>query len=307
MFMNKFKGFFYAASTSVTFGLIPLFTLPLLNHGLSIDSILFYRFSFATMALILMMLFKKESFKIDFKEIPILLILGVLYIGASLFLLMGYEFMGAGVATTIHFTYPVFVTLLMFILFREKASLITWLAILLAVFGVAKLSMTGAKFTLDLVGVIIVVLSAVAYALYIVGVNKSRLQTMDGRKLAFYVFMISSVFFAVKAFANEGIQPIPNTTSVLNLALLAVVPTVISNVTLVMAVRNIGGTMTSVLGAMEPVTAVFVGAFVFSESLTWQQVFGILLIIAAVIIIILSNKITRSLYSVFRKSRPRHA
>ena len=254
-----------------------------------------------------MMSLKKETFRIQMRDVPVLILLGLLYTGSAMFLFWGYNFMGAGVATTIHFTYPIFVTLLMFVFFREKASWITWLAILLAIAGVAKLSIKGSELTLDPLGMLIVVLSAMAYASYIIVVNKSRVRSMNGRKLAFYVFIVSTLLFAVKAMSNEGIQPVPDALSWINLFLLAVVPTVISNITLVLAVHHIGGTLTSVLGAMEPVTAVCIGAFVFQEEFTWQSGFGILLIITAVTLIILSKTIQKTLSTVVRKIRPRHA
>ncbi len=224
--MNSLKGFFYGIATSVTFGLIPLFTLPLMQKGMVFDSILFYRFLFATFALGAMMKIKKESFRIESRDIPMFLLLGLLYTGSAMFLFWGYGFMGAGVATTLHFTYPVFVTLLMLVLFREKASWVTWVAILLAIYGVSELSLKGDELSADATGVIIVLLSAVCYAGYIVAVNKSRLRDMSGRKLAFYVFIVSTVLFAIKALTNQGIQPVPDAVSIGNLFLLAVVPTV---------------------------------------------------------------------------------
>lgn len=305
--MNNLKGFLYGIATSVTFGLIPLFTLPLMAKGLIFDSILFYRFLLATAALGAMMLLKKETFRIQMRDVPVLILLGLLYTGSAMFLFWGYNFMGAGVATTIHFTYPIFVTLLMFVFFREKASWITWLAILLAIAGVANLSIKGSELTLDPLGMLIVILSAMAYASYIIVVNKSCVRSMNGRKLAFYVFIVSTLLFAVKAMSNEGIQSVPDALSWMNLFLLAVVPTVISNITLVLAVHHIGGTLTSVLGAMEPVTAVCIGAFVFWEEFTWQSGLGILFIITAVTLIILSRTIQKTLSTVVRKIRPRHA
>ncbi len=305
--MNSLKGFFYGLATSVTFGLIPLFTLPLMRKGMMFDSILFYRFLFATFALGVMMKVKKESFHIELRDIPLFLLLGLFYTGSAIFLFWGYGFMGAGVATTLHFTYPVFVTLLMWVLFREKASWVTWVAILLAVYGVSELSLKGDELSFDVSGVIIVLLSAVCYASYIVAVNKSRLRDMNGRKLAFYVFIVSTVMFAVKALTNQGIQPVPDAVSVGNLVLLAVVPTVISNITLVLAVQHIGGTLTSVLGAMEPVTAVCIGALIFGESFTAQEAWGIFLILVAVTLIVLTKTIQKTLSTVVRKIRPRHA
>lgn len=293
--MSNMKGFAYGIATSATFGLIPLFTLPIMARGMQFDSILFYRFLFASLVLTVLMIYKKESFRVDRRDIPVLVLLGVFYTISAMFLFWGYSFMSAGIATTLHFTYPVFVTLIMILVFREKTSWITLLAIVMAICGVARLSINEGEMKLSLLGVIIVLLSAVGYALYITTVNKSRVHAMVGRKLTFYVFIVSTLLFAIKASTNEGIQPIPDAFSLMNLVLLAIVPTVISNITLIQAVHNIGGTLTAVLGATEPVTAVCVGVLIFNEPFTSNLALGILLIIIAVTMIILSKSIRNTL------------
>lgn len=298
--MSHVKGFAYGIATSVTFGLIPLFTLPLMAKGMLFDSILFYRFLLATAALTILSVAKRESLRIDRRDLPVLGLLGLLYTLSAMFLFWGYSFMSAGIATTLHFTYPVFVTLVMLIFFREKTSWVTLVAILLAISGVARLSITSDEDKISLFGLVIVLLSAVAYALYITTVNKSRVRTLTGRTLTFYVFIVSTLLFALKAATNQGIQPIPDAASWLNLILLAVVPTVISNITLVLAVHHIGGTLTAVLGATEPVTAVLVGVLVFGEPFTSHLALGIGLIILAVTMIILSKSIRQSLNNLIR-------
>lgn len=305
--MNSIKGLIYGIVTSVTFGLIPLFTLPLMKEGMSLDSILFYRFLFATIALGIMMKVDKEPFAIKMNDLPLLVLLSTYYMVSAQFLFWGYDYMGAGVATTLHFTYPVFVTLLMLLLFREKASWVTWLAIILAVYGVARLSIGGEDHKFSFFGVGIVLLSALGYAAYITTVNKSHLRTMPNRKLAFYVFVFTTLLFAGKVSVTQTLQPIPDVMSGVNLVLLAVLPTVISNITLLLAVHHIGGTMTSVLGALEPVTAVCIGAFVFGEAFTWQQGLGIAMILVAVTLIILGKPIQNTLSSVVKLIRPRHS
>ena len=303
----KLKGFLYGLATSVTFGLIPLFTLPLMQKGLESDSILFYRFVVATLALGTMMVLKKESFLIHWKDVPLLLVLSLFYTASSMFLLYGYEVMGAGVATTLHFTYPIFTTLLMLLLFRERTSWVTWLAIVLAVGGVARLSLQGTELKLDPVGVSVVLLSAVGYASYIVAVNKSRLKDMHSRKLAFYVFLFTALMFTIKNGMQQQFQPLPDMASVGLIILLAVAPTVISNITLLLAVRYIGGTLTSILGALEPVTAVLIGACIFHESFTWTEAAGIALILVAVVLVILTRRIKEGVETMMKRIRPRHA
>lgn len=298
--MNNIKGFAYGIITAATFGLIPLFTLPLMAKGMQFDSILFYRFLFASLALTIITTVKKESFRIEKKDIPVLILLGFFYTASAMFLFWGYNFMSAGIATTLHFTYPVFVTLIMLLFFHEKTSWVTLAAIGLAICGVARLSISEGDISISVLGVFIVLLSAVGYALYITTVNKSRVKAMSGRKMTFFVFIVSTCMFAIKASTNQGIQPIPDALSLMNLILLAVVPTVISNITLVLAVQNIGGTLTSVLGAMEPVTAVCVGVLIFGEPFTIHLALGILLIILAVTIIILSKSIQKTLRGIRR-------
>ena len=290
---NNLKGFAYGIATSVTFGLIPLFTLPLMEKGMRFDSILFYRFLFAAIALSGMLLAKKESFRTEMRNLPILILLGAFYTGSAMFLFWGY-------------TYPIFVTLFMLFVFKEKTSWITLLAIGLAICGVARLSIDGGEMRLNGLGVIIVLLSAVAYALYIVTVNKSRVHDMPGRKLTFYVFIVSTSLFFIKAQAGTGIQPIPDLPSFINLVLLAFLPTVVSNITLVQAIHHIGSTLTSVLGATEPVTAVCVGVLVFGEPFTPHLALGILLIIVAVTLIILSKYIQKNLHEAKRLFKARH-
>ncbi|MCC8094795.1 MAG: DMT family transporter [Tannerellaceae bacterium] len=295
--LNRLKGFLYALLTSVTFGLIPLFTLPLMAKGIGYDSILFYRFTMAALVLVIIMFFKKESFQVKRGEIPFLILLGIFYTISALFLFWGYTVMSAGIATTLHFTYPVFVTLLMVLFFREKASATTNLAILAAIDGVASLSIDSSDTQISLTGILLVLLSAVGYALYIVTVNKSQLRTMSGRKLTLYAFMVSAALFLIKAGFHEGIQSLPDQASLLNVLLLAILPTVVSNIALIQAVRYLGGTLTSIMGAMEPVTAVCVGVVMFNEPLTFNLIVGILLIIGAVLLIILS----KTLAGLFKK------
>ncbi len=305
--MGKAKGLSAGIITSLSFGLIPLFSLPLMREGLGFNSILFYRFLLAAGALAVMMGLHREGFRIAWRDVPIILLLGAFYTASALFLFWGYQFMGAGLATTFHFTYPIFVTLFLLSFFGERASWGTWLAILLAVCGVALLSLRGDEQSLNPVGLVIVLLSAVGYASYITAVNKSRVYGMNGRKLAFYVFIVTTICFAVSAQLDGGIQPVRNAMSWANLLLLAIVPTVISNVTLVVAVQNIGGTLTSILGALEPLTAVAIGALFFGESFTRQDGLGIALILVAVSVVILNSTLQRAANRIFRWSRPRHA
>lgn len=289
------KGFLYGIASSATFGLIPLFTLPLMAKGMVFDSILFYRFLVAALAIGVFLILRKETFLITRKELPVLVLLGFLYSGSALFLFWGYNYLSSGIATTIHFLYPVFVTLIMIIIFHEKKSFWTIFAILLAITGVALLSWGDGETKLSGTGIFIVILSAISYALYITGVNKSQVHAMKGLKLTFYVLLFGSVLFFFMGRIKGTFQIIPDSSSYLNIFSLALVPTVISNLALVKAVKYIGSTLTSVLGAMEPLTAVCVGIILFHEPFTANLATGILCIITAVSLIILAKNLDKGI------------
>lgn len=282
-------GFAYGLLSSSTFGLIPLFTLPVIAEGMQFPSILLYRFILACIILATLLVVSGISLKLNLKDLPKLLLLAVFYDISSLFLFWGYHLISSGVATAIHFMYPVFTTLLMMVFFKEKKSIWRIFAIILAIIGVALLSISrGNNTQLSLSGIIIVLISGLGYASYLVAVNKINIQ-MNGLKLTFYVFLLGGIILFTGISLFSEVQPIPSWKSFTSLALLAIIPTIISNLALIQAIKRIGSTITSVLGAMEPVTAILVGLLLFSEVFTLQIGFGIALIIGAVLIIILKN------------------
>ena len=259
---------------------------------MDIDSILSYRFVCASLVMCIMLLMRRVSLKVSLKELLTLIILGVVFSGSSQFLFLGYNYLSVGVASTILFVYPVFVALIMFFVFKEKISWITQLSIFMAFLGVAFLywgdDITG---QISVLGIFIILLSALSYALYMIIVNKSCVKNMDGTKLTFYAMSFSAVVFTLKALITDGsIQSFPDVRSVVDLISLAIVPTAVSGITMAYSVKYVGSTATSIMGAMEPVTAVLVGIYAFSEVFTLNLAVGIFLIIAAVTLIIMYNR-----------------
>ena len=283
--MNKVNGLLYGLLSSASFGLIPLFTIPAMQAGMQFESILFYRFLFACLALGGILLVNGQSFRIKRQDIPSLFLLALLYLMSAVFLFWGYKFMASGVATTIHFMYPVLTTLIMMLFFKEKKSGWRIAAIASAVAGVYFLSGGDTKTgSFSFLGLFIVLLSALGYALYLVTMSQLKIGQMKGLLLTFYVFLFGGILLFIGTETISQLQPISKWHTAGNL-----IPTVVSNLALVRAVKSIGSTLTSVLGAMEPVTAVCVGIFLFGEAFTTSIGVGIALIIAAVIVIILKR------------------
>lgn len=286
--MLNWKGFFCGIITSATFGLIPLFTLPLLSAGMNIPSILFYRFLFASVLLGAYALLAKRGLRVTVKEMLVLAGLSLLYIGSAVFLFWSYHYLSSGIATTMMFLYPVFVALIMIFVFKEKNSWWTMLAILLAVVGVALLSLNGKAGGVSATGILLAVLSGLSYGIYIISVNKSCVKNMGSTRLTLYMFLFTVLFLGIGTAALGQLQVPPDWSCGLNLTWLALVPTVVSNLTLIVAIKELGSTFASVLGAMEPVTAMTVGVVVFHEPFTRSTAFGVVMIILAVTLVVLS-------------------
>ena len=299
---NKTKGFILGAIAAASYGMNPLFTLPLYSAGMSVDTVLFYRYSLAVIVLGIMMKFQEQSFAIKRVDVLPLCIMGLLFAFSSLFLFMSYNYMDAGIASTILFVYPVLVAIIMAVVFKEKVSPITMFSIALAFVGISMLCKSPGGQTLSLVGITFVFLSSLSYAIYIVGVNRSSLKDMPIAKLTFYVLLFGLSVYVVRLQFCTELQVIPTPMLWINAVSLAVFPTVISLVTMTKAIHYIGSTPTAILGALEPVTALFFGVLVFGEQLTPRIILGILMVITAVTLIIGGKSLLKK-----RKIRVKHS
>ncbi|MFQ9867714.1 MAG: DMT family transporter [Bilophila wadsworthia] len=252
-------GFFLGLFSSATFGLIPLFTLPLIHDGVSPASVLFYRFLIASLTLGGVLVLRRERFHASAIDLCKLAGMSFMYTAAALLLFYGLNYMPSGVATTIQFLYPVMVMLLMIAFFHEQFSMITACSIVLAVAGVALLSIGGdSSRPVTLLGVGMMLLSGFCNALYITGIHVAGFRNMNGLVMTFYVLFFGAAFAFANAVGTGTFQPLSSWWEFMMAALLAVITAVLSNLTLVLAVQRIGSTLTSVLGVMEPLTAVFV-------------------------------------------------
>lgn len=298
------KGYILGAIAAATYGMNPLFALPLYKAGMDPDSVLFFRYLFAIPVLGIMIKARGRNFKLNRKEIVPLIILGLLVATSSLTLFQSYNYMEAGIASTLLFVYPILVALIMSVVFKEKLSLQTTLCILLALAGIALLYKSGEGATLNLTGVILVMASALSYAIYLVGVNRPILKNVATLKVTFYILLFGITLFLFRVNFGKNLQFVDTWYLWGNLIALAVFPTAISFLCTTQAIQYIGSTPTAILGALEPLTAVFFGVTVFGETLTLRVCVGILMIIVAVTLIIAGSNVTVYLIR-FRKLFPR--
>lgn len=278
--------------TGVTYGLNPLFAMPLLMAGAAVQSVLFFRYMIAVLLLGIYLLIRKESFRVNLRQTGILLILGLLYTSSSLFLFEAYRYIASGLATTLVFLYPVLVAVIMVFL-GKIPSWPVWLSIAATFAGVVIMTGGDGNGAADPTGILLSVGSAFVYALFIVIINRSKtIASISDTLLTFYVLTVGAfVFMGIAIFSGIPVTDhLYGVPAALNLIGLAVLPTIVSTATLAIATRNIGATKASVLGVFEPITAILVGTLAFGEQITPNITAGICISILAVTFMIYTTK-----------------
>ena len=286
-----FKGFAFAALSAICYGTNPLGALHLYAQNYSPETVLFYRFFTAALLLFVVILAKGSHFKISFREFGALVAFGFLFAVSSLTYYASFKYMDAGLASTLLFLYPLEVSVLMAVFFKEKIKTWTIVSIAVSMAGVALLYRGGDGVPLSTVGLMLAFASSISYAIYMVMANRIKLQ-MGAVKMTFYAICFCLVFLLLYSVTlGSGLPPVFSQASSWGWGfMLGLVPTVLSLIFMVKAVKIIGSTPTAILGALEPVTAVTIGVLVFGEVLTGRLIAGILLILGSTVLIAAKRK-----------------
>ncbi len=303
---HKVKGYALGTVAAAAYGLNPLFALPLYSDGMDADSVLFLRYMAAVPMMGIMTVSRGRSFRLGRSYIVQLLLMALMMAVSSLALFMSYNYMDAGIASTLLFIYPLLVTGIMAMFFGERLGLFTIACIFTALLGIGLLFKASDGTTLSLTGTLLVMVSALSYAIYIVGVNRPGLRQVPTVKLIFYVLLCGAVLFGLKIAVTPGATlHVPQHWYMWgNVVALALLPTVVSFICTTSAIQYIGPTPTAILGALEPATAVITGVTVFGETLTGRDIAGLTLIIVSVSLVVGGGKIT-SYFIRYRKLFPK--
>ena len=289
------NGIFYAAVSSASFGFSPLFSVALISAGLSHFDILSYRWSIAAVVLMVYAFFKKKSLLLNsLSEAWKVILLSILRSVTSITLLIGYANISSGIATTINFMYPVIVTICMMLFFGERKSMVDIGAIALSIFGVYLLA-SGESIMIEggntRLGLICSLISAISFAAYYIIMKQVKADKIEVVKFTTWIMLLSSIYFIICALIfDEKISLVKDSFCWLNILGLGLWATMVSNITGVKAIRRIGPVMTSILGALQPVTAVILGVVFLNEHLYLRSMIGVSMILIAVIVVVMHQK-----------------
>ena len=288
------NGFFYAAISSASFGFSPLFTIGLLTSGLSSFDILSYRWGIAGLVLMIYAFCKKKSLRLtSWDETWKIMLLSALRSVTAITLLIGFANISSGIASTINFMYPIIVAIFMMLFFGDRKSPVDIGAIAVSIFGVYLIA-SGDSLIIEggdtKLGLICSFISAITFAAYYIFMKRLKADKIEVVKFTTWM-MMSAAYFIICAFIFNGrLALVCDGKSWLYILGLGLWSTMISSFTGVKAVRRIGPTLTSILGALQPLTAVVLGVIFLHEHLYLRSIIGIILIMTAVSIVVMHQK-----------------
>ena len=242
------KGFLYAALSSSTFGLAPFFSISLLIAGFSSFEVLTYRWGIASLILAIAGIILGEQFRISRKDWQTVFILSLFRATTSFSLVIAYQNIASGVASTIHFMYPLAVAVTMMLFFKEKKSFSILFAVFISLIGATLLSTGEIDFEGGdtTTGLVAAAISIFSYGGYIIGVRKSRAVNIPSTALTCYVMGFGTLFYIIGGCLTDGIRLATDSHTWLNILGLAIPATAVSNISLVKAIKHVGPTLTSI-------------------------------------------------------------
>ncbi len=289
--MNSLKGYLFAAIAAASYGTNPIFAIPLYREGISVPSVLFMRYAMAVAIMFFVTMIKSpKAFVIKPKYVGLLAFMGILMVLSSIALFESYKYLSAGIASTLLFFYPVMVAVIMAIFYKERLTKKSWACLVTAFLGVVILSKNDDGGFISLLGLTLVMLSSLSYAIYLVYINRGPMKKINTSTITFYVILGGFLVMIPYCLLDGGLMLPKTTPAWINAIGLGFFPTVISLIFTSRAIALIGSTETAIFGALEPLTAVILGILILGETLTITPAIGMILIFVSVTVLMMKKK-----------------
>ncbi|QZY55738.1 DMT family transporter [Crassaminicella profunda] len=288
--MKKIYGVIYSMISAALFGLQPVLAKIAYNNGMNTTTLLFLRFFLGAIMIFTYMNVKHIDFKINKKQGNYLIFLGIVGYGLTAFLLfLAYHYISVGLATILHFVYPIFVTILAFILYKEKLKMNKILALVLSGFGIYFLVGDG-YLHLNMKGVILALISGISYAVYMVGLANKLFEDLNNYVMTFYLSLVAAIFLIVLGFVNNSIVLHMNKIGMSIAISIAFISSVIAPMLLLEGIRIIGPSNAAILSTFEPIVGTILGIIVLHECFTIKIAMGSALILVSVVMVTMANR-----------------
>lgn len=281
---HRLKGLICTLFSAILFGLCPVFCKFSYEEGGTPLSVTFFRAFVAIPFLFGTIHFRRMPFRLKFIELRDMLLAGAVGMTATALLLSGsYAYIGSGLATTLHFTYPALTSLCGSLFFRERLNSTIRVALLLVTAGVVCFSWNTAS--VEPLGVSLALLSGMTYTFYILFLDHSSLQGMDTCRLLFYFSIVMGVIVGAYGLLTDGFS--------LKMTMAGYLFTFINSLCALLAgllfqtgVRLAGGAIAAMASALEPATSILFGIIFFHEPMRLPEILGSIAVMVGILLLI---------------------
>lgn len=276
------KGYIYTALSAIIFGLMPLLTKIIIARGATSLTIPFFRVFYVTIVLFFVLKIKKIDFHLEKRDLLSVMLTSIFGSGLTIIILNeSYNYVDTGIATSLHFLYPLFVAILCCFFYGEKIKKKQIISLSFALVGIICFMSKGNG---SLFGYFLAIASGLTYAFYLVKMDKTGLVKMNAFKLSFYLALFTTIeIFTMNLYMQEVVFKMDAIAYVL-LLVLALSSSFLATVLLQKGVLLLGSTRVSFICLLEPVTSMIVGILWLNEALTFNKGLGGLAIIISLII-----------------------
>lgn len=276
------KGYIYTALSAIIFGLMPLLTKIIIARGATSLTIAFFRVFYVTVVLFFVLKIKNIDLRLEKRDFLSAIQTSIFGSGLTIIILNeSYNYVDTGIATSLHFLYPLFVAILCCFFYGEKIKKKQIISLSFALVGIICFMSKGNG---SLFGYFLAIASGLTYAFYLVKMDKTGLVKMNALKLSFYLALFTTIeIFTMNLFMQDVVFKMDAIAYGL-LLVLALSSSFLATVLLQKGVLLLGSTRASFICLLEPVTSMIMGILWLNEALTFNKGLGGLAIIISLII-----------------------
>ena len=281
---DNVKGFIYIVIATCAFGTMPVLSSIAIENGGNSTSILLARFIIVSLFYIIYMKYRGLSWNVGKKNSIALIILGfVAYGNVAMLFFLAMKYISPAVGEMLLYTYPAMVTIGAVFFLKEGFSVKKGLSLLLA-FGGCALVLWSPVLKIDFRGVILAVLTALFYAIYILG-NRKLLDTIHPVVAAAYMAVCCCVYFTLVGVATHSLDFHFNLTLIAVVLVFAFWSTIAGMLCFLKGLVLLGATKASITSTFEPVFTVVLSYIILHDKVTYIQIIGGALILSSVLLL----------------------
>ena len=226
---------------------------------------------------------------------PLVYVQAVFFFLSAYLYLVSVDYLTAGLATVIFYTYPAVVALMAVFALHERLTVRTVVALVLAMAGIVLISgvLAPQELQLSAFGIFLAVAASVSFAIYMI-IGQKTVAKDEQLTLTFTMSAVSAVLCAV-LFPTQ-LPPLLHMTPLqwgMGFAI-ALLCTVLPVFLLLAAIKRIGSTKASLISILETPFSLLLAFAVLGETVTGMQGVGCLLVVTSIVVTTLPARRARS-------------